>query len=393
LNLINIFQRSTNSKSFIPEIDGLRFFAIITVVFFHLNTSYVRTLGSNMDEWKLMVGTKEVFLPGWWLIRLDLGVKVFFAISGFILSLPFLKYFLANGKKVQLGDYLYRRLTRLEPPFIISLMIFYLVQVVILHNSFYDLIPHFWVGLLYSHVFVYGAPNPINPVTWSLETEAQFYLILPFLLTLIFAFKRKFFSWSIFFLLFSLSLFFKQYFIENNIDYLGSSIIAYFTNFATGGLFALLYLKLPNFFIKPKLIVIDFIGFISVFMLFYFYKPQSFWLNNLIFNGAIFLLMVCVFRGKLFNKFFTFPFVYLVGGMCYSIYLIHYAFCYLIVKFTVHLSIGYGYWADFLLQSVIVLPLLLLLSGTFYLLIEKPCMDKNWPNKIIFFIKNRFKIL
>lgn len=364
----------------------MRFFAIITVVFFHLNTSYVKTLGANMDEWKLMVGTKEIFQLGWWLIRLDLGVKVFFAISGFILSLPFLKYYLANGKKINLGEYLYRRLTRLEPPFIISLLFFYIVQVFILHNNFTDLMPHFLIGVLYTHVFVYGAPNPINPVTWSLETEAQFYLILPFIFALIFGFKRKWFSWSIFILFFSISLILKQFFIDNNIAQLGSSILAYFTNFAIGGLYALLYIKIPDFFNKTKLYAMDIVGIICVFLLFYFYKPQALWSNNLIFNIAIFGLFVSVFRGKLFNWFFTLPFVYLIGGMCYSIYLIHYAFFYLVVKFTANLSLKLGYWPDIALQAILVLPLLLIISAFFYMLIEKPCMDKNWPIKLSVFI-------
>ncbi len=392
MNVIQLFQRTTNSKSFIPEIDGLRFVAIITVVLFHFNTAYVRTLGSNMDEWRTIHNAKDIFLPGWWIVRLDLGVKLFFAISGFILSIPFLKYFLANGEKVEIRDYMYRRLLRLEPPFIVSLIVFYFVHVLILNNGFFDLILHFGVGLIYCHVFVFGFPNPINPVTWSLETEAQFYLILPFLLTIIFTVRSKLFRCFIVLSLFLLSLLTKQYIIENNVWHLGSSIIVYFTNFATGAIFAFVYLKSPNYLNEKKLYLFDILGILAFFSLFYFYKPQSYWLNNLIFNGSIFLFMFCVFRGKVFNKFFTFPFIYLVGGMCYSIYLVHYAFFYFILSFTHHISFGLGYWADFLIQFFIVLPLLLIVSGAFYLFIEKPCMNRNWPSKLINFFKGRLGI-
>ena len=43
-------KRKTNSVSFIPEIDGLRFFAIITVVLFHLNSALSKSLGYTANE-------------------------------------------------------------------------------------------------------------------------------------------------------------------------------------------------------------------------------------------------------------------------------------------------------------------------------------------------------
>ena len=86
-----LLQRSTQSTSFIPEIDGLRFFAIITVVFFHLNTAYSRQIGMDDLAVGVMGGKENMWAPAWWIIRLDMGVKVFFAISGFVLALPFLK--------------------------------------------------------------------------------------------------------------------------------------------------------------------------------------------------------------------------------------------------------------------------------------------------------------
>jgi peptidoglycan/LPS O-acetylase OafA/YrhL len=69
-------------------------------------------LSNVLDE---MGGAKTYFSTAWWWVRLDLGVKVFFAISGFILALPFLKYYFGlSDKKVQLKSYFIRRLTRLE---------------------------------------------------------------------------------------------------------------------------------------------------------------------------------------------------------------------------------------------------------------------------------------
>ena len=151
-------KRKTNSTHFIPEIDGLRFFAIITVVLFHLNSSLSKSLGFDASYGIDALGGKyDFFQPGWWVVRLDLGVKVFFAISGFVLALPFLKYgLLGEGKKVSIGPYFVRRLTRLEPPFIISLIVFLLVHVFIKHEALSDMGVHFIAGLVYLHGFIFG---------------------------------------------------------------------------------------------------------------------------------------------------------------------------------------------------------------------------------------------
>jgi peptidoglycan/LPS O-acetylase OafA/YrhL len=143
-------KRKTHSTSFIPEIDGLRFFAIITVVLFHLNTALSRNVGLGSDLGISALGGKETFINlGWWVVRLDLGVKVFFAISGFVLALPFVRRALLNeGKEISIKDYFVRRLTRLEPPFVVSLVLFFMVHLFVLHEKSAELWPHFgldWV--------------------------------------------------------------------------------------------------------------------------------------------------------------------------------------------------------------------------------------------------------
>lgn len=391
MNWINKFRRNTHSTSFIPEIDGLRFFAIITVIFYHLNTAYLRNLGYTLSDWKEKMGTDDLTHPAWWFIRLDVGVKVFFAISGFILAMPFLKQYISDGKKVQLGDYFIRRLTRLEPPFIVSLIIFYFVQVFVRHENAAKLFHHFLAGLSYSHVFFYGEPNPINPVTWSLETEAQFYIVLPFLLMLLFGIKNQILRIVFSLLLLAVSIYAKSYFFYEKVPHLESSILAYFTNFASGALFAWFYMRFQPFFKNHIHLLFDLIGFASIWIMFVWYKPQANGLNNIMLNISILGLFLSVFKGQLFNWFFTRPWVYLLGGMCYSIYLLHYAFFYLAMKYTANIPSLSNYWADLLIQFVLVMPVFLLIAGSFYLFIEKPCMNKEWPRQVINIIKTKLK--
>jgi peptidoglycan/LPS O-acetylase OafA/YrhL len=386
--ILNAFRRTTNSNFFIPQIDGLRFYAIMTVVVFHLNTAFSRQIGL-IDLGISQLGGKGSFTAyGWWMVRLDLGVKVFFAISGFVLALPFFRHYLLNSQKVNLIDYFRRRLTRLEPPFITSLTVFLFVHVFILKDSFSNLSASFLAGLFYSHVIFFGIPNPINPVTWSLETEAQFYFVVPFLFMLLYA--KKEWKSQVFFLLilFVGSVFLRRYIQESDLDHLSLSIFVYLGNFLVGIIFCYFYI-VNSFFFNKKNYLFDFLGILCVWGQFYFYQPQFFWFNNVVFNVFIFGMFLTAFKGRFLSWFYSHPIIYVIGGMCYSIYLIHYAFFHLLVQITSYFQTGLGYSFDLLLQMVICIPIMLMVSGFFYLIIEKPCMNKNWPRHLIVWVKNK----
>lgn len=85
------------SASYIPEIDGQRFLAIGSVVLIHLS----------------------FFKP--WFTAGQLGVQLFFIISGFVFALPFARHAISDGRQVSVRNYFFRRLTRLAPPNLISL--------------------------------------------------------------------------------------------------------------------------------------------------------------------------------------------------------------------------------------------------------------------------------
>jgi peptidoglycan/LPS O-acetylase OafA/YrhL len=317
-------------------------------------------------------------------------VKVFFAISGFVLALPFLKqHFQKNTKKIVLKEYYLRRLTRLEPPFVVSLILFTLVHIFFMKATWATLDEHFWAGLLYSHVFIFGESNPINPVTWSLETEAQFYILVPLIFAGLFRFKSGAGKILLGISVFIAAVFLKSYLLKNNLNHLSESILAYMSNFTTGIAFASVYLLDTKNWLKSRSLAWDIIGLTGMFAIFYFYKPQAFWMNNILFNMGIFTLMVAAFKGTLMNRFFTAKFVFITGGMCYSIYLLHFAFFHLLVKYTSHYSTGMGYIPDLGLQLSIALPVILVISGIFFLMIEKPCMNKKWPQQLIGFFKGK----
>ncbi|TVP46538.1 MAG: acyltransferase [Mongoliibacter sp.] len=373
-----LLKRKTSGGNFIPEIDGLRFFAIFTVLIFHLNTAYSREIGV---DWLNNLPDDGFLNLGWWIVRMDLGVKVFFGISGFILAVPFIKHYWYGGRAISLKQYFIRRLTRLEPPFVVTLILFFLVHILVLGADYSEMLSHFWASLFYLHTIIYEMPSIINPVTWSLETEVQFYSLIPFLAMLIF-FKRHS-AWVLIclLLLFSASIFAKNYIYSNSTPGWDFTIFVFLSNFLTGFFFALAYLHYQHYF-KTKSFLWDIFGLISIFTLFYFYKPQVDMLNNLLFNISIFLLFIATFKGHVFNWFFSRSIIYLVGGMCYTIYLIHYPFFHLLMKFTGRFSVSNDYFPNLMVQLMIGIPIVIFVSIIFFVLIEKPCMDKDWPKKL-----------
>ena len=166
--------RITSGGNFIPEIDGLRFLAIGSVLLFHvsyaLNQAYRWPLGRGE------MAVYDVFDRG------GLGVELFFVISGFILAVPFARQFVYGDKPVEIRRYYLRRVTRLEPPYIVALIGFYaaawLVNDAALRGHF---LKTFLARLFYLHGLIYRDAPVLNGVTWSLEIEVQFYLLMPLL--------------------------------------------------------------------------------------------------------------------------------------------------------------------------------------------------------------------
>jgi peptidoglycan/LPS O-acetylase OafA/YrhL len=255
------------------------------------------------------------------------------------------------------------------------------VHLFVLNANVYDLLKSFFIGLFYAHFIIFGHPNPINPVTWSLETEAQFYILVPFILYILCSFKNKLFGFLTFCVLLFSSVVAKKWIMDSNFSFLKGSLLVYLINFLVGIVLAYLYLSKISFF-KSKNNLWDLISIFAFFGLFYFYKPQNNFVNIIMLNLSIFVFILSIFKGKVTNWFYTQPIVYTIGGMCYSIYLLHYAFFHLSVKLTSKLNYFTNYKLNLLTQIIINIPLIIAISAMFFVLIEKPCMNKDWYKKI-----------
>lgn len=169
------FKRITASGSFIPEIDGLRFIAIVSVILFHLNNFFLnKDLNKYIDDFDYSF-LQRILAHGF------LGVPLFFVISGFVLALPFAKQNLKNGNKVILRKYFLKRLSRLEPPYILVMTLLLFGAVYVAKTfTLNDGIKSYLSSIFYLNNFIYpGFSSTLNVVAWSLEVEVQFYILAP----------------------------------------------------------------------------------------------------------------------------------------------------------------------------------------------------------------------
>jgi peptidoglycan/LPS O-acetylase OafA/YrhL len=324
---------------------------------------------------------------------LNVGVPLFFAISGFILGAPFAAARRQQRRPVSLKKYFLRRITRLEPPYILSLLIFFALKIAAGKGAAPNLFPHLLASLFYVHNLAYGLPSVINGVAWSLEIEVQFYILAP-VLAMVFAVRGTAIRRVILAALLLLStavsglvsthttlqfslLGFGQYFL------VGFVLVEFFLS---GGdrrqgnwrwdVVSLLGWPIFIALRTHAMAGMHTGGFIDSLV-----TPPSA-LVTWVTPWLVLVLYWAAFHGVAMNRFVTNPWIATIGGMCYTIYLLH---NYLIAGLgprTESFSAGYPFAARLAVQFILMTPVLLLISGLYFRLVERPCMRPNWPREL-----------
>lgn len=369
--------RKTSSTNFIPVIDGFRFFAIGTVVLYHLNTHFGRVIASEVEPSYVSDSLLQSILR-----QGGVGVNVFFVISGFILALPFARHYLNGSRAVRIKGYLIRRLTSLEPPYVISLTLFLGAHIFMLGESLREMMPHYLASLFYVHGFVYDEWSTINPVAWSLEVEVQFYLLAP-LLAMVFKIRGPVLRRTVIITLILASILHRHFNYEWIEDWhLRKSILMHFHEFFIGFLLTEVFIVNWQNGSVSKSFLWDLIGIAAMAALFVWNDPFHL-SETFIFTTSLFLAFASIFRGPLLNRIYSNPMIVIIGGMCYTIYLLHYALIAFLAERTQLLfNDEWSYAANLGVQALAILPVVLLVSAVFFALIERPCMDRDWPVKL-----------
>ncbi len=381
MNFIDLFKtlpnslaRVTSGGKVIREVDGLRFVAIFPVVIQHLSERLERNTIQSFEPGSEFDVTTYLTNRGF------IGVYIFFVISGFILGMPFAAYYLKGERKVSIKSYFIRRITRLEPPYIIVMLLVTISLVVMGYYSWREILPHFGASIFYMHSLIFHSWSYINPPVWTLEIEVQFYILAPFLALLLFSIKQKVVR-RIGLVSFILILMVLQQYFKIPHQYTILTILAHIHFFLIGFVLVDIYLTEWSGGITKKP-VYNYISILSFAAAIGLWSWDHFLINRILFSLALFLLVYSVFRSTWVNRFITFPWITAIGGMCYTIYLIHLPVIELFIRFSKNIHLTNYFTINFLIQLIILIPILLTLSIIFFLLIEKPCMHKDWPQRL-----------
>jgi peptidoglycan/LPS O-acetylase OafA/YrhL len=353
LGIYKKLHRVTSNGDYFPLIDGLRFISISFVLICHLSSHFFDFSGIK----NILI--ENIFENG------HNGVRIFFAISGYILMLSAIK-------KLNLKKYYLRRLLRIEPTYIISLIIIYFI---IYHRNLIENLDHLIISFFYLHSFIYKSPSIISSITWSLEVEVQFYLTFPLVYFLINYFDKKF-KLGILIILFIVSMGVVYNYYNTP---LYRTLLDNITFFYTGVLIAYIFNKQKNKRIELSPFFVSTCQFILIILLLFLNSVNS----NILLQFMYILLIYCLFNLTLnydsfINTFLKSNFISTTGGMCYTIYLYHIVILLLFNKYIFNQTKNAP--IKILLFYVLYIFATWIICSILYYLFEKPFMKKLAAN-------------
>ena len=383
---VRLLRRETASTEFIPEIDGLRFVSIMMVLLYHINliisekSASLNFAGTQAD----IAPVTNAFAVGFQ------GVQLFFVISGFILAIPFMRYhFGISDRRLPLGKYFLRRLTRLEPPYILSLILLFVLG---LYAARFDLLTgakSLLLSFFYIHTLAVPGEFPlINNVTWSLEIEVQFYICAPFLVWLICRIRNKT-PRRLMLVAAILAASAMAWYLQMQVGIKTWSLALYLQYFLSGVLLCDLYLLENRSSSRFNSWVFFVLGLGILLVIISFDHVAS---SNLALRILSPLLIFCfyflTFWNKWWSRIFSLNALTLIGGMCYTIYLLHYWIISAVSNRAVRIFYVENYPVFLFVQMVVMLAIVLAISVVYFVFVEKPCMRKDWPNRLYRFVTN-----
>ncbi|MDC0748843.1 acyltransferase family protein [Polyangium mundeleinium] len=159
----------------LPQLDALRGVAILAVFVQHLGDRFLPLVRASVEARApapLVPWILTVLHHAWW------GVDLFFVLSGFSLGLSWIR---SGGQPPR--DFLLRRAARILPAYWVALVV-----TIAFHRGVFGA-PSFAASLAAHLLVLQGYVSPggivIIGATWSLTTEACFYLVFPWLAPLV----------------------------------------------------------------------------------------------------------------------------------------------------------------------------------------------------------------
>lgn len=359
-----------HKNRYITGFDGLRTIGVLGVILYHLNPN--------------------IFVGGY------LGVPIFFAVSGYLVTDHMLASYQQTGRYDNKG-YLLRRVKRIYPQLL----------TVLLASSAYiflfqrDLLSKLWQVFLSNVLNVYnwwqiangqsyferfaGNESPFTHL-WTLSIEGQFYLLWPLVIFLLVRYVKKpgrMFGIMMGFSVLSAALmaFLYQPGVDTSRIYYGTDTRLF--AILLGGALAVIWpsSRLRAHVAKSDRRLLNMIGAVaSLGMLFLIFSPLMDPQKALTYRGGMFifsiltviLIAIVAHPGADFNKYLTNPIFKWVGQRSFGIYLYQFP----VMIFYEHAVKGMG--QNQVISQIIEIILILLISDITYRLIERPLGKVTW---------------
>lgn len=339
---------------YVPELDGMRGFAILAVMLFHAGVP---------------------FLNGGFI-----GVDIFFVLSGFLITSLIINEYDATSR-LNLKNFYVRRLLRLGPALLVLLLIFSFLSVVFLSkdkaqaNLVDSLISLFYMSN-WARAFSIHPPDYLGH-TWSLSIEEQFYILWPpTLLALLRTFDNR---WIIAFVAFLIAM--SSWMLRIYLIHFGVSFERLYNGLDTRadtlmiGCVLGIILSAGLLSNRVQLILSKWISMLSpvAILSLILISLNMTWKNNQLYFWVFFaveiltatlILHLFINRNSVIHKIFSMRCIVWIGSISYGLYLWHYPIFVAMVrlKFSRLEVITYGFIMTFVVSTL-----------SFYIL-EKPVL-------------------
>ncbi len=290
--------KNFNQLKYQPALDGIRAFAIMLVMLAHANFQLFKNGG--------------------------IGVSVFFALSGFLITTLLLEEFQKNDS-ISLKGFYVRRTMRLFPALYVMLVFVFIYSTFFRIPSDQKMINHeILSAALYSFniswAWGWGTTGIILYHTWSLGVEEQFYLFWPVLLFL--CLKIKIIKPFVYFLAILIFVIWTLNYLDTFSLILGSIIKESIFIGCLAGL-----IRFYGYFKMKIPLVVALLSLVIIFLIGMYPKaiPNHF---SDIFNGCSILSVIIIFHivgnsESVISKFFSNKIMVFIGKISYSLYLWH----------------------------------------------------------------------
>ncbi|THU03660.1 acyltransferase [Lampropedia puyangensis] len=167
-------EKKTSSGFYAENLTGVRALAVLWVLVMHTWAFSPVSLGVSLPWFDMEIGLTRLVRFGEW------GVDIFFVLSGFLLTMPWIRNGLEPPTIHQSLEFYRRRLLRILPAF-------YFVLLVLIFMRLYGFGPVPTAAQVFQHALFINpwlGNMPLQGAFWSLPVEAYFYLFLPLILLL-----------------------------------------------------------------------------------------------------------------------------------------------------------------------------------------------------------------